>query len=920
VLERHSRAASPVSMDGRLFIQGEEVIMAYDAYNGSLIWKREIPGAVRAMADVDCGNLTLTKDGLYVAAWEKCYRLDPVSGETIRIYEMPDSPDGSQRRWGYLTYSDGIVYGSSTTPLREGYAAVYDNLVEDGKWRDTEDLIPQYRTEMERLKAKYPVPNEKMRKELHRSGVLFRSMASWPRGGEFSIKGAVTENEQSASNKVFALDAETGKLLWVHNGGKIANITIALGNGNIYFAESNISGQARMKAINERQRLTKRGVYKERTDILKDLEEAETEVALLMKNENPNPGYAQKMSYRVNTLKAEMFREEHKQGSLEYEDADVRIVTALDAATGKKLWSKSVDLTGCCGDRMGTLFYDDMLFFAGNTGNHDAWRYWHGSLKWRRVMALSASNGDVKWSRPLNYRTRPLILGDKLIIEPRACNPHTGEILTRTHPVTGKEVPWEFLRPGHTCAETAASADGLFYRSACTAIYDVTKDRGVAYFGALREGCLINMIPASGLVLIPEAASGCVCSYPIRTTVVLKSKEKRTEPWTVYITHGPMTPVKQFSINLGAPSDYKDDEGKVWFAYPNPNTHYNNHFTNYGVKFDLRDEFLPDMGYFTGDAKSINIEGSDKPWLYSSGCLGLSHCEIPLIDDIFGEEEGVYTVRLGFKSLPGDRKDKRVFDIRLQGEKVLEDLDISKEAGSSNAVVIKEFRGIKVKNLLSLNLDPKKANLSEDEAPVINFIEVIREDLAEAEQIPGSDELITTSMVKTMLTKAASELKDNNTEAALENYHQVLDASASSNDQKMQALEGLATIANPKSLSRLIPYCRDVTPMPKGFKEYYRHLDLISFGKYKEMDPNRPSTPQRKVESIVWDYDEPGAELISSGLKAFIAIANKISEKDKDKAIRMLKYALDYANEDNHKKIVSSLNELGVEMGGTKTI
>jgi len=420
--------------------------------------------------------------------------------------------------------------------------------------------------------------------------------------------------------------------------------------------------------------------------------------------------------------------------------------------------------------------------------------------------------------------------------------------------------------------------------------------------------------------LIPEAASGCVCSYPIRTTVVLKSKEKRTEPWTVYITHGPMTPVKQFSINLGAPSDYKDDEGKVWFAYPNPNTHYNNHFTNYGVKFDLRDEFLPDMGYFTGDAKSINIEGSDKPWLYSSGCLGLSHCEIPLIDDIFGEEEGVYTVRLGFKSLPGDRKDKRVFDIRLQGEKVLEDLDISKEAGSSNAVVIKEFRGIKVKNLLSLNLDPKKANLSEDEAPVINFIEVIREDLAEAEQIPGSDELITTSMVKTMLTKAASELKDNNTEAALENYHQVLDASASSNDQKMQALEGLATIANPKSLSRLIPYCRDVTPMPKGFKEYYRHLDLISFGKYKEMDPNRPSTPQRKVESIVWDYDEPGAELISSGLKAFIAIANKISEKDKDKAIRMLKYALDYANEDNHKKIVSSLNELGVEMGGTKTI
>ncbi|MCK5462971.1 MAG: hypothetical protein KAI95_08130, partial [Bacteroidales bacterium] len=437
-------------------------------------------------------------------------------------------------------------------------------------------------------------------------------------------------------------------------------------------------------------------------------------------------------------MKAEMFREEQKEGSLEYKDADVRIVTALDAVTGRKLWVKPVDLTGCCGDRMGTLFYDNMLFFAGNLGNHDAWRFWHGSLKWRRVMALSANNGEVQWSRPLNYRTRPLILGDKLIIDPRACDPRTGEVLKRTHPVSGKEVPWEFLRPGHTCAETSASADGLFYRSACTAIYDVTKDRGVAYFGAVREGCLINMIPASGLVLIPEAASGCICSYPLRTTVVLKRKEKRPEPWTVYITHGPMTPVKQFSINLGAPSDYKDDEGLVWFAYPNPNTHYNNHFTNYGVKFDLRDKFRPEMGYYADDFKGMHIEGSDKPWLFSSGCLGFSTCEIPLIDDIFGEKEGIYTVRLGFKPLPNDRSGKRVFEIRLQGEIVLEDFDIRKEAGSTDNVVIKEFTGINVKNLLMLNLVSEKADPTSDEAPIINFIEIVREDFTELAEDPES--------------------------------------------------------------------------------------------------------------------------------------------------------------------------------------
>jgi len=326
------------------------------------------------------------------------------------------------------------------------------------------------------------------------------------------------------------------------------------------------------------------------------------------------------------------------------------------------------------------------------------------------------------------------------------------------------------------------------------------------------------------------------------------------------------------------------------------------------------------MGYYADDFKGMRVEGSDKPWLFSSGCLGFSTCEIPLIDDIFGETEGVYTVRLGFKALPNDRSGKRVFDIRLQGEIVLEDFDIRKEAGSTDNVVIKEFTGINVKNLLTLNLVSEKADPTSDEAPIINFIEIVREDFTKLAEVPESEMMISKSKAETLLEKAASELKDNNTEAALEKYHIVLDAAATSQDQKLHALEGMAVIASPKSLSRLTDYCRDVTPMPKGFKEYTRHLDLISFGRYKALDPNRASTPQRKVESIVWDYDEPGAELIDSGIRVFIAIANNIAGNDKEKAIRMLSYALDYANEDLHKEVVSCLTDLGVETGGAKGI
>ncbi len=34
-----------------------------------------------------------------------------------------------------------------------------------------------------------------------------------------------------------------------------------------------------------------------------------------------------------------------------------------------------------------------------------------------------------------------------------------------------------------------------------------------------RPGCWINIIPAGGLVLIPEASSGCTCGFSLQTSI-----------------------------------------------------------------------------------------------------------------------------------------------------------------------------------------------------------------------------------------------------------------------------------------------------------------------------------------------------------------------------------------------------------------
>ena len=708
-------------------MQGEELIMAVDAFNGTLLWKREIPGAVRVKVKADCGNLAVTQDGLYVAAYDKCYRLDPETGQTIRKYEIPPSSDGSPRRWGYISVIDNILYGSTAKAMDEDYGAILKRFVENGKWKNIEDIPQEHRERYEYYKRLYPGPKDLLM-AAQRSGYMYRTMTSFARGGEFLQKNAVTENLM-AGDTLFAIDTETGELLWKRGGKNIANITITLGDGKIFYADSEISEEQRNQALKRRRRLTKTGVYKEREGVLEELREKKKFLAERLKEDK---SYNQKtrVEYLISSLEAELFKEEYPEGSLTYDDADVRNVFALDAVTGELIWGRPVDLTGCCGDKMGAAYSDGILFFFGNHGNHDAWRFKEGGLKWRRITALSAEKGDMVWSRALNYRTRPVIVGDKIILEPRACELRTGEIVLRNHPITGEAVPWEFLRPGHTCAITAASAKGLFYRSACTAFYDLEHDNGVTTFGAYRPGCAISLIPAGGLLLSQEAAAGCTCSYPVRCSLAMKRKPNRTQPWTVYVTPGELNPVKRFAINFGASADMKDNEGTVWFGYPNPKTNpsFHHHYPNYGVKFDLRDQTLPGMGYFCHDFKGVSIADTDKPWLFTSGCQGMLRCEVPLIDNAAGQKAAVYTVRLGFNALPGDRAGRRVFDIKLQDNVVLQSFDILETAGKANRAVVKEFKGIRAESVLVLELLPKSANPQMNQAPIINFIEVVRED------------------------------------------------------------------------------------------------------------------------------------------------------------------------------------------------
>ncbi len=825
MVERHARAEAPVAINGRFFIQGEEVITGVDAYNGTVLWQRPIAGAVRVRVDVDGGNLAVNKDALFVAAEDKCHRLDPATGKPVRVYDLPPSPQAEPRRWGYVACTDKTLFGSAATPLPNEYGAIWKALVKDGMWKPIDEIPPRYVPALMRYKAQYPVPDRLARADMQRAGTLWRTIASFPHwGSQSSPKGAVTSS-MMLSDSVFAVDPATGKHRWVYRGKAIPHIAITIADGTVYLIENELTAEQKAAARSEKQALIKRGVH-------------------------------------------EMGDEAKLGKGIE----DIRLVVALDAATGKRKWAKPIDLTGCGGDKLGAAYRDGLLVFFGHFSNHDVRLFGGNRLRWRRITVLDTHSQDVYWSRPLNYLRRPLIVGDTIIIEPRGCELRTGQIKMRPHPISGEPVPWEFLRPGHSCGITSAAPNCIFYRSYCSAIYDMKSDKGLTLFGGIRPGCWLNLIAANGLLTMPEASSGCTCSFPLKCTVALKPRDSREhQPWRVFITHGPKTPVRHLGINFGAPGDQKDASGKMWFGYPRPRAWY-------GVKLALYPRILNGMGYFCQDHRAARIEGADRPWLFTSGCLGLVKFDLPLVDDAWSVGVGRYALRLGFAAPRGDKTGQRVFDIKLQDKVVLKGFDIVKAAGGPDRAVVKVFNGVEVAGNLKVELIPKAPKPTAAQAPVINYIEAVAEDVAQlVARTPKAAKSIPEDQAKPLLNAAKAKLDGKDRAGALRAYHEVFDG-ASSLPLKVAALAGMAAIGSPESLGRIAGYCKDVAP-------------------------------------ILRNYQDVPVELHSAATGVYTAIASNIASDDKPKALRMLRQAMEWTRSlDARQRVVGGFDGLGVQI------
>ena len=499
------------------------------------------------------------------------------------------------------------------------------------------------------------------------------------RWGYVAVVGDMLYGSRTAEGRtadcVFALDLATGQLRWKHEATNIGQGSIAIGDGRLYFTSPAVTEAQRTEALAQQVKEVHRLSDAERAALLKKLEAASV--------------------YRV---------------------------VALDAATGDKRWEKPVEITGASGGNywcsLGAIYHDDVLVLFGVFLDGHYWtQFLAGQFESRRVVALSGQDGGLLWDKQIGYRVRPVVIGDTLHAEPWAYDLRNGQQRTRVHPVTGREEPWQFARPGHHCGCPAAAPHALFFRSLTLGWYDLDNDFGTQHFGAQRPGCWINFIPANGLLMVPEASSGCLCPFPNMCTVVFKSREENRQ-WAYFSQPGPMTPVKRLALNLGAPGDRKDASGGLWLGYPRP-------AGSLVLPLQIGLTQFPGGGYFHHDAARLKIEDADKPWLFCSGVRGLRRCTIPLAEPTDGRAR--YTVRLALAELDDEAAGKRVFDIKLQGQVVAEKVDVFQQAGGRNKPLVKEFKGIDADRELTIEFVLAAANPEPAQLPVLQGIEVVRE-------------------------------------------------------------------------------------------------------------------------------------------------------------------------------------------------
>jgi outer membrane protein assembly factor BamB len=363
---------------------------------------------------------------------------------------------------------------------------------------------------------------------------------------------------------------------------------------------------------------------------------------------------------------------------------DARLVV-FDLATGKVFWSKDHEVFGTW------LSYSakhDVLIESGYCGQDNL------RDEARGMRAFHGTDGHELW-HDARVAGPPLIHGDWVLRSHGACGILDGKPLQVPDLVTDLPRTWSWTR-GYGCNIPAASENLLTFRSGAAGFYDLARFGGTGNWGGFRSSCTNNLVVAGGVLTAPDYTRTCTCSYQNQTSLGL-CPESDAEMWTYQPAAGPSSaaPVRRLGINFGAPGSRVDDRDTLWL-------HYSATSSAPAVPAQVQVQGAGLVQYYCHHASTVT---GALPWVCASGATGVQTVRVGLGG--LSAQSPPYTVRLYFAEPEELHAGDRCFAVSLQGQEVLGNLDVVKEAGGAHRGIVREFHGVRAEKELVVSLTPR---------------------------------------------------------------------------------------------------------------------------------------------------------------------------------------------------------------------
>lgn len=368
---------------------------------------------------------------------------------------------------------------------------------------------------------------------------------------------------------------------------------------------------------------------------------------------------------------------------------------ALNVRTGELAWESAAGATGTW---LGYSVDNDVVLSGGSPSRDRAKDEAAGGMA-----AFRGADGKRVWRSESKYGGTPILHGKTIYTDGAAFEMLSGKPLQRESPITGQRSDWTFAR-NYGCNTPIAGEHMLLFRSAAAGFFDLRADAGTGNWGGFKSGCTSNLLPADGVLVAPDFTRTCTCSYQNQSSLALVSMPD-VEMWSFQSYDEVVGRIKRLGINFGAPGDWHSPEGTLWLDYPSVG----------GKSPKVAVQVEGETRQFRGNA--MELEGPARQ-VTASGLVGAASIKIGLN----GADAQKYTVRLFFREPESIPAGERVFDVTIQGAKVLADFDIIGESKTARLGIVKEFRGVAATDSITIELAAKSKRL-----PVLCGVELLME-------------------------------------------------------------------------------------------------------------------------------------------------------------------------------------------------